>query len=187
MKNLTELGRSMVEMLGVLAIIGVLSIVGIQGYKKAMNKMKANELIDMGLKVYHAALAQRLANPSKDILCSNGFPSNITQTDYVVSSCNGNSRGTNLGMDKPSWATLDTFTVRVYLNPTSTYHLLGFYGVGSEDVCNEIKSRLIPTGGGYYQIPGTTGDIEAANSKGLTVTCYQGSETNTNDGKVFGP
>ena len=44
MKNkLMELGRSMVEMLGVLAIIGVLSIVGIQGYKKAMLKIKAND------------------------------------------------------------------------------------------------------------------------------------------------
>ena len=38
-----ELGRSMVEMLGVLAIIGVLSITGILGYKTAMSKYKANE------------------------------------------------------------------------------------------------------------------------------------------------
>ena len=40
--NFMQLGRSMVEMLGVLAIIGVLSIVGIQGYKKAMLKIKVN-------------------------------------------------------------------------------------------------------------------------------------------------
>lgn len=38
-----ESGRSMVEMLGVLAIIGVLSIGGIAGYRYAMNKHKANE------------------------------------------------------------------------------------------------------------------------------------------------
>ncbi|MBQ3695471.1 MAG: hypothetical protein II938_00655 [Alphaproteobacteria bacterium] len=39
-----ESGRSMVEMLGVLAIIGVLSVGGIAGYTMAMKKYKANEL-----------------------------------------------------------------------------------------------------------------------------------------------
>lgn len=38
-----ELGRSMVEMLGVLAIIGVLSVGAIAGYSKAMNKYKLNK------------------------------------------------------------------------------------------------------------------------------------------------
>ena len=35
-----ENGRSMVEMLGVLAIIGVLSVGAISGYSTAMNKYK---------------------------------------------------------------------------------------------------------------------------------------------------
>ena len=39
-----ETGRSMVEMLGVLAIIGVLSIGGIAGYRVAMEKNKLNEI-----------------------------------------------------------------------------------------------------------------------------------------------
>ena len=41
-----ENGRSMIEMLGVLAIIGVLSIGGIAGYSKAMQKFKTNKVID---------------------------------------------------------------------------------------------------------------------------------------------
>ena len=47
-KNLkiNELGRSMIEMLGVLAIIGVLSIGAIQGYRYAFNKYNANETIN---------------------------------------------------------------------------------------------------------------------------------------------
>ncbi len=43
-------GRSMIEMLGVLAIVGVLSVGGIAGYSKAMEKFrlsKANEQISM--------------------------------------------------------------------------------------------------------------------------------------------
>ena len=39
-------GRSMIEMLGVLAIIGVLSVGGIAGYSKAMEQYKINKAID---------------------------------------------------------------------------------------------------------------------------------------------
>lgn len=49
MKNLyknEQTGRSMVEMLGVLAIIGVLSVGGIAGYSKAMTKFKINKSMD---------------------------------------------------------------------------------------------------------------------------------------------
>lgn len=41
--SLRQSGRSMIEMLGVLAIIGVLSIGGIAGYSKAMTKYKINK------------------------------------------------------------------------------------------------------------------------------------------------
>lgn len=50
-----EQGRSMVEMLGVLAIIGVLSIGAIAGYTMAMNRYRANEIIDLGAKLSVAA------------------------------------------------------------------------------------------------------------------------------------
>ena len=42
--NEFSLGRSMIEMLGVLAIIGVLSVGGIAGYSKAMETYKINKL-----------------------------------------------------------------------------------------------------------------------------------------------
>ena len=49
MKNFykkSQSGRSMVEMLGVLAIIGVLSVGGIAGYSKAMEKFKLQKAVD---------------------------------------------------------------------------------------------------------------------------------------------
>jgi len=46
MKNMNENGRSMVEMLGVLAIIGVLSAGGLAGYSKAMFKHKLNSTME---------------------------------------------------------------------------------------------------------------------------------------------
>ena len=45
MKKLQQ-GRSMIEMLGVLAIIGVLSIGGLAGYTMAMNRHRANVVAD---------------------------------------------------------------------------------------------------------------------------------------------
>ncbi len=44
-RQMIDSGRSMVEMLGVLAVIGVLSITGIAGYKVAINKYIANETL----------------------------------------------------------------------------------------------------------------------------------------------
>ena len=45
-RQTNPLGRSMIEMLGVLAIIGVLSVGGIAGYSKAMEKYKINKAMD---------------------------------------------------------------------------------------------------------------------------------------------
>ena len=44
-RGANSFGRSMIEMLGVLAIIGVLSVGGIAGYSKAMEKWKINKVI----------------------------------------------------------------------------------------------------------------------------------------------
>lgn len=45
-EKIDQSGRSMIEMLGVLAIIGVLSIGGIAGYTKAMSKYKITKATD---------------------------------------------------------------------------------------------------------------------------------------------
>ena len=61
-----ESGRSMVEMLGVLAIIGVLSVGGIAGYTMAMNRYRANEVVDMANKyaviAYSAYMTSKMMN-----------------------------------------------------------------------------------------------------------------------------
>ena len=56
-----ESGRSMVEMLGVLAVTGVLAVVGIMGFQNAMAKSKANRLIS-DVKLHVLQCAQELYN-----------------------------------------------------------------------------------------------------------------------------
>ncbi len=45
-RGMTSLGRSMVEMLGVLAIIGILSVGALAGFNKAMEKHKRNQFFN---------------------------------------------------------------------------------------------------------------------------------------------
>jgi len=65
-------GRSMIEMLGVLAIVGVLSIGGIAGYSKAMRSYKINKLIEEhgivlnSLLEYSSALKRDAKNSSNE-------------------------------------------------------------------------------------------------------------------------
>ena len=56
-----ENGRSMVEMLGVLAIIGVLSVAGIAGYSMAMRKYRANEILNAASQLVVLAQAKSVA------------------------------------------------------------------------------------------------------------------------------
>lgn len=70
-------GRSMVEMLGVLAIIGVLSVGAISGYSKAMYKYKLNKQAEQISYLLHFALAY------KDSLRFSGN-SQINLTPYFI-------------------------------------------------------------------------------------------------------
>ena len=59
-KKIMQSGRSMVEILGVLAVAGVLSIGAVSGYKYGMNKYRANETINE-LQVRAIGLMQQIS------------------------------------------------------------------------------------------------------------------------------
>ena len=69
-----EHGRSMVEMLGVLAIIGVLSIGGIQGYTYAMNKYRANNVLNEINMASHQLAMELLTSRNAQKMLSLGNP-----------------------------------------------------------------------------------------------------------------
>ena len=91
-------GRSMVEMLGVLAIIGVLSVGGISGYSKAMAKFKltkAQDQITMLLMNIRTAFA---TSPSYDgLTTSTAIAYNIAPSDMVTADANIGTGGTATG------------------------------------------------------------------------------------------
>ena len=69
----TQSGRSMIEMLGVLAIIGVLSVGGIAGYSKAMMKYRVNKTIEQ-----------------LSLVSQNVRTFFVKQKDYIGATCTGN-------------------------------------------------------------------------------------------------
>ena len=89
-----ESGRSMVEMLGVLAIIGVLSIGGIAGYTMAMNRYKANELLNA------ASMANILAqsyNGGEGISSETTYDTLMGGTNTIVGVAGSSIKATSAG------------------------------------------------------------------------------------------
>ena len=85
-QNQAQDGRSMIEMLGVLAIIGVLSIGGIVGYKLAMNHYQANQIVhemnmmrtDAQIKIAQGAENLTLGSPYDEHKINfNGYKTNF--------------------------------------------------------------------------------------------------------------
>ena len=73
MKKL-ESGRSMVEMLGVLAVVGILSIGGIVGFSLSMSRYKANAMLDKATKYASLAYAANLS--------ANALKKNFNPADF---------------------------------------------------------------------------------------------------------
>ena len=77
-------GRSMVEMLGVLAIIGVLSVGGISGYSKAMAKYKLTKAQDQMAMILINIRTAFASSPSyADLDNTNAILMNIVPSDML--------------------------------------------------------------------------------------------------------
>ena len=77
MKRKVEQGRSMIEMLGVLAIIGILSVAGIRAYELALAKHRANETAFLtvlaSVEMKAAATLGNQANMTLDVPSASGI------------------------------------------------------------------------------------------------------------------
>ena len=73
----SQSGRSMVEIIGVLAIVGVLSIGGIMGYSYAMDKYRANTTVNDIMLRATDLLAQ----------ANQGHTAHITGVNMIYFSC----------------------------------------------------------------------------------------------------
>ncbi len=85
--RIEQAGRSMVEMLGVLAIIGVLSVGGISGYSKAMAKFKLTKAQDqMSMLLINIRTAYATASSYSGLETETAYQYNILPQDMVQTS-----------------------------------------------------------------------------------------------------
>ena len=143
-----EQGRSMVEMLGVLAIIGVLSVGGISGYSKAMAKFKltkAQDQISMLLMNIRTAFATMptYSGLSNDTAISY----NIAPTDMVPNTA---SSAINHAFGGPV-----TITATSIGAATNQYFSIKLANLGRE-ACVSLASSDWGTDGLYYMIVNET-------------------------------
>ncbi len=134
-----EIGRSMVEMLGVLAVIGILSVGSISGYTTAINKHHANEIVnDVNLRA-HMLAPQIVSNGSisntSDLGTENKLGNTITVTpaanSFVINVADVPA-GVCRDIVRSDWQ--DTPVLAVTVNET-TY-------TGVSDICGSDKVAL---------------------------------------------
>ncbi len=124
-------GRSMVEMLGVLAIIGVLSVGGISGYSKAMAKYKLTKAQDqMAMILINIRTAFASAPSYAGLSNSNAILMNIIPGDMLPS-----------GIGKASGSVKNAFGGGVTLGvaASNTQFTIKFDGLGKE-ACASLAS-----------------------------------------------
>ncbi len=141
MKRTNESGRSMVEMLGVLAIIGVLSVGGIAGYTMAMNRYRSNEIIDMANKLAVVAFSARETYAAMHNGDSNGFtpPSLTTSGLYTSDKING---ATFTALTNPASFFTDTECTDVADTTESARSVKMEINFDTENVCKAAASTL---------------------------------------------
>ena len=96
-----ENGRSMVEMLGVLAIIGVLSVAGIAGYSMAMRKYRTNEILNAASQLVMLAQADSVAagGASRSATSADKLGGNVAGYD-LTATCSGSTCSVDTSGDK---------------------------------------------------------------------------------------
>ena len=88
--RVNESGRSMIEMLGVLAIIGVLSVGGIAGYSKAMNKFKTNKVADnVSMLIANIKTMYAQQNSFEGLTNTTAVSMGLVPDELVVDAANG--------------------------------------------------------------------------------------------------
>ena len=102
-------GRSMIEMLGVLAIVGVLTVGGIAGYSKAMLMWHSNKQKDLLTTLIHnaitlkpnlSALRENRSQTITDVFnAMGGIPEGLTYKNNVIYDADNNSISITYGID----------------------------------------------------------------------------------------
>ena len=162
--NSEQSGRSMVEMLGVLAIIGVLSVGGISGYSKAMAKFKLTKAQDQLTMLLMNIRTAYATSPSYEGLSAASAVSyNLAPSDMITNTTLHNAFGGGV--------TLATANSNLNFS-------IKFEGLGKE-TCASLASTDWGTDG-LVSIALTSGSTHTVDSLPISLTdAFTGCNANT--------
>lgn len=178
--RIEQSGRSMIEMLGVLAIIGVLSVGGIAGYSKAMMQYKINKTADQITQIagnVHTLFAHQ---KNYSALGSGATNMNLVKKaklfpdETLTDTCNHNSGSPINGASNPFDGCIELYAW--YLNGPDS-ELGKTFVISMHEIPEEVCISLLSydwasaTGGQLVAI-GTDVDVEAA-----TANCTGGRQS----------
>ena len=162
-----EQGRSMVEMLGVLAIIGVLSVAGIAGYSMAMRNHRANEIANAASMLYIMGIAQNQGNGDTDLgytsATGTNLPAGTSAMAYV-----GNTKSVTITMKNADDCTIVADKLGGTCNGASLT-----VNFGGTAVVEEIEERPEFTGScpdGWFMVSAPN-EFCAKNPQDATAEC----------------
>jgi len=176
--KVNESGRSMIEMLGVLAIIGVLSVGGIAGYSKAMSKYRVNKTVDQ---ISHIAANTRiLFSAQKDYgdLADGSQAAIITKTKLFPDELGyneGTKKGTNAFGGEITIAPSGRFHAHTAQNPDQKAFVITYTKIPQE-ACIDLLTIDWGTGtaGGIISLGTDDANTGVAGQ-------YSGKTDNTNN------
>ena len=197
--NQNEQGRSMVEMLGVLAVVGLLSVIAVAAFRIALNKAKANAIVHDGRMVWMEALANQQPIPdwtASTMANESGkqffVKRDLKQNDYIkVESVEEEVCQQILGLQKDGELIVLTETLRPFTECQETSDLIfGFDGVGrlipcetTADCQEEGKEKYngyCDTEEGYCH---ECGALELLNSDETACVCDTSKAVSCSDGE----
>ncbi len=145
MKKL-ESGRSMVEMLGVLAIIGVLSVGGIAGYTLSMRRHRANGVADTAAKlalVAYSACQNEMLNSGSDnadsSVCSSATKNMTPSSAGLGNPPSGVTEMKVTGISAGGSLAADEVTISVTFNDNKLCNAFGSIVGGTNDCASNNK------------------------------------------------
>ena len=139
-----ESGRSMIEMLGVLAIIGVLSVGGIAGYSKAMMKYRINKtieqvsLISQNVRTFFAAQKRYDLGVGMSINSDNTYYKIVTKAKLIPEEM-WSKDGSSISVKNAFGGGFELFDESAYTTGASLYDAFVIYLYGlPQEACIEL-------------------------------------------------
>ena len=141
MKLKNQSGRSMVEMLGVLAIIGVLSVGGIAGYKMAMDQILENKILNL---ISTFRMSIEIEEGIQDSPYFQELDGVVYETDYFCENYLGKDYCSSAKVNNKEYYFSGKNSYHFYMNPSNygDVFCLGYrLSSANKDLCRSLVAR----------------------------------------------